>query len=102
MPPHSLPQRIARLPTAAVLTLGAASIVLIGFLDHATGYELGFAVFYLLPVLLIGWTSGRSAGLGTALFAAAVWLLVDLSQGHRYSSRCCPIGTPRCAWSSSR
>lgn len=49
--------------------------VLIGILDYATGPELGFSIFYLFPVALAAWYSGRAAGFCLSVFCAAFWLV---------------------------
>jgi diguanylate cyclase (GGDEF)-like protein len=45
-----------------------------GWLDISTGPDYGFSLFYLLPIVVAGWVSGRTAGLLVALQAAAWWL----------------------------
>ncbi len=57
----------------------------VGTLDYATGYELSFAVFYLIPVAGAGWLIGRGAGIAFAILSAATWMLVDHLGGHTYS-----------------
>jgi len=62
---------------------GACLLSLFGFgwLDYVTGYELGFFVFYSVPVGLAAWYSGRRAGIGVALAATITWLLADYYSG---------------------
>ncbi len=67
------------------LLLGLVLIALIGALDHYTGYELSFSLFYLAAIALTSWRAGRTLGLVTAVLSAAVWLGVDLTSGHTYS-----------------
>ncbi len=65
------------------LTLLALTLVaLVGGLDHLTGYELSFSIFYLLPIILATWYGRRRIGLLLSLISAAVWLLVDYTSGH--------------------
>lgn len=59
----------------------------IGYLDYLTGYEVSFAIFYLLPVLGAAWLIGRRAGLAFAFLAAGTWMLADHADGHIYSHR---------------
>jgi hypothetical protein len=61
-------------------------LLLVGWLDYLTGYELGFFVFYSVPVGLAAWYVGRWPGTGMALMATAAWWLADALAGAKYSS----------------
>ena len=73
------------------LSVAGALLVLIGLLDYLTGYEIGFALFYLFPVMLTTWTAGRLGGITMAAVAAVVWLLTDFAAGHPYQEPLSPI-----------
>jgi len=62
--------------TWAVIALVIAGVV--GWLDLVTGYEISFSIFYLVPVAIATWKSGRTAGLVISVVSAGTWLLVDL------------------------
>jgi hypothetical protein len=69
------------------LVLGSwVSVGVIAVIDYVTGYELGFFVFYFLPIGLGAWGGGRQGGLALALACAVVWLVIDITTGHPYSS----------------
>ena len=61
------------------LFLAAVTAVLavITWADFATGYELGFFVFYFIPVSLAAWYGGRRLGLVFAFASAACGYLSD-------------------------
>jgi K+-sensing histidine kinase KdpD len=61
-------------------------IVLIGLLDHLTGYELGFFVFYFIPISYAAWLSGRVFGVIVSVISALTWFLVDATTALPYSS----------------
>lgn len=68
--------------TQARLFVTAASlaiVVLIGWLDHATGPDIGFSLFYLVPIALTAWYGGRVPAVLVAALAAASWLIADLA-----------------------
>ena len=44
-------------------------LLLVGWVDYLTGYELGFFVFYTVPIGLAAWYLGRWPGIGLALGA---------------------------------
>ena len=47
---------VGRLSKATVLLLGIALAIGLGVIDNATGFEISFALFYLLPVFLVAWS----------------------------------------------
>jgi diguanylate cyclase (GGDEF)-like protein len=59
--------------------------VLIGLLDHFSGYEISFSIFYLIPVFLVSRCKGRTEGVVICCVCAATWLAADLGAGHEYS-----------------
>ncbi|MGA7104521.1 MAG: GGDEF domain-containing protein [Candidatus Deferrimicrobiaceae bacterium] len=63
---------------------------MIGLTDYATGEEISFSIFYLLPVAVTTWFVGRSTGLFFAVIGAISWLAADLFGGHRYSHPAIP------------
>lgn len=65
--------------------VGLALISLLGVIDLYTGPEVAFALFYLIPVSLGAWFSGRRLGVFISLVSASVWLLVDLLTRDPYS-----------------
>jgi len=62
-----------------------AGVVLLGVVDYATGYELGFFIFYFVPIAAAAWRLGARMGSAVALVSAGVWLAADWGAGHRYS-----------------
>jgi len=69
-----------------ILTLGFASIAVLGVLDYATGYEFSFSLFYLIPVSFVAWYQGHRAALATALLSAVTWDLANTLAGQTYSN----------------
>jgi diguanylate cyclase (GGDEF)-like protein len=62
------------------------SVGLLGAIDHATGYELSFSVFYIAPVAAASWYSNRRSGVVVAVASAVTWMIVDWTSGHRHSN----------------
>lgn len=89
-PEHRWLDRVAayidQWPTAVSRVGCFASIPLLGLIDYLTGPDVAFSVFYLIPLSILGWTSGRNRFLvGTAAGLAAVtWLVADLAAGADY------------------
>lgn len=75
---------------AGATVAGFGLVALVGVLDYLTGYEISFSIFYLIPIFVVGWSAGRTAGALVALASALAWLLVDLRSDHAYSNPVIP------------
>lgn len=67
------------------ILVGFTLIGVVGSLDFLTGYEIAFSLFYLIPISLVTWLTGRRLGIVASLASAAVWLISDLAAGNSYS-----------------
>jgi K+-sensing histidine kinase KdpD len=78
-------------PTAFTNYLGIVRVVsmvvllLIGWLDYITGYEIGFFIFYFIPVAIAAWYCGPKDGICIAIASAVCWYLSDRFTYHPYS-----------------
>ncbi len=63
---------------------GLLLLALIVYIDIHTLAEIGFSLFYLIPVLLITWTGSRKTGVWMAVLAGVGWGIADhvSSMGH--------------------
>ncbi|HUI69288.1 MAG TPA: GGDEF domain-containing protein [Spirochaetia bacterium] len=71
---------------STALIVGFCLILIVGGADYATGYELSLSIFYLIPVSLLAWTTGKWSGLAGALLSAGVWTFADAMAGEQFSS----------------
>jgi diguanylate cyclase (GGDEF)-like protein len=55
-----------------------AAVAVIGWLDYMTGPRWGFSLFYLMPILTVGWIHGRASAVVVATAAGAAWLSADI------------------------
>lgn len=70
-----VPENTKRLlVTAASLAI----VLLIAWLDQVTPREIGFALFYLVPIALSAWYGGVGPAVVVATLAGASWLVADL------------------------
>jgi diguanylate cyclase (GGDEF)-like protein len=76
---------------ATVLVLGVASLAVLGVLDHVSGDEISFSIFYLAPIGWVAWVAGRRPGVAIAVVAAIVWALVDRLSGRGFSHPLIPV-----------
>ena len=61
--------------------------LVIGYLDYVTGPEIGFSLFYLVPIMLMSWFhyDRRISRVLVPGICAVVWLFADIYSGHHYS-----------------
>jgi diguanylate cyclase (GGDEF)-like protein len=83
-----------KIPKTAILVTSVALVMILGIIDHLTGYDIAFSIFYLLPVALVSWFDKRSHAVIISILSAVVWLWADISSGHIYSHPAIP------AWNS--
>ena len=69
-----------------LLSMSIIFIILLGIVDYFTGYEVSFALFYLLPVSLVAWFAGKKAGFFIAIIAAATWHAANSLAGELFSN----------------
>jgi len=65
------------LPKRSAIAVGCFLVFAIGVADYLTGYKLGFAVFYLLPIAFMAWYAGQPWGVLTALASFVAWYFAD-------------------------
>ena len=70
-------------------------VLVIGYLDYVTGPEIGFSLFYLIPIMLTSWFryDRRISLILVPVVCAVVWLFADICSGHHYSGYGYPTGT---------
>lgn len=61
-----------------------ALVLVIGFIDYITGYEVSLFIFYGVPIFLIAWFCDKKLALLTALIAGITWWWADIQAGHPY------------------
>lgn len=71
-----------------ILILGAGFLLVafIWFLDYWTGREISFSIFYLIPISLVTWETGRGPGLVFSMLSAIAWFAADQMAGDQYSN----------------
>ncbi len=70
-----------RRPRREIVLLGYALLLLIGWLDYATGPFLALLFFYIIPIFIVSWLAGRWPGIIVGLTAALVWYVVKVPEG---------------------
>ena len=78
--------RCSKAKTLIVLAGCAVWLAVLGWVDRATGYELGLFAFYTAPVGVVAWNLGRGPGIIAAFIASVIWYLADRYAGDRYAA----------------
>lgn len=61
----------------AVAAAGALAVTLLAWLHLVTGLSYEFHVFFIVPILLVAWLSGATAGFAAAALALVLWVAAD-------------------------
>ncbi|MGF1604658.1 MAG: hypothetical protein ACFCU8_22150 [Thermosynechococcaceae cyanobacterium] len=62
---------------AMLWAIATLTLCLLGIIDFYTGFELSFAIFYIIPVALAAWGIGRKAGFVMSVASAGMWLVLN-------------------------
>jgi len=81
----NISRQIERLDKRLIISGALALALLLGYLDHLTGFEFSFSLFYLLPVSVVAWYVDRNSALAVSLLSAAVWFASNKLAGQVYS-----------------
>lgn len=68
-----------------ILCIALSCTSLLGALDYLTGFQVSFAVFYLLPVTVTAWYAGYKEGFFVSVLSAVTWHLANHLAGERFA-----------------
>jgi signal transduction histidine kinase len=66
-------------------------MMVIGFLDYVTGYEISFFIFYLIPVLFAVWRVGVRFAVVISMLSVMTWLGSNIAAGWHFSNWIVPV-----------
>jgi diguanylate cyclase (GGDEF)-like protein len=61
-------------------------IVMFGYLDYLSGYEVSISLLYLLPIGLAAWFIGKRSALILSILSAVAWIVSNTLAGQTYSN----------------
>jgi len=67
-----------RIPRIIALVAGFLAAILLAWLYHFSAASMPFAIFFLVPILLVSLSAGSIAGHALSIFSALALLVVDL------------------------
>lgn len=77
--------------TVQVTAIAVVLVVAVAGMDHATGYEAAFSIFYLLPIALVAWYGGSHQGVLLCIVSAVAWAIADKTAGQLYTRAFIPF-----------
>ncbi len=66
-------------------------VLIVGAVDHLTGSEISFSIFYLIPVCIGAWYSKHYLSAAICVISALTWLALDFNSGSQYSHAAIPF-----------
>jgi len=63
----------------SVISWSVVAAGVVAATDYATGPDLSFSLFYLIPVAILSWRFGKTAAIASSSLAAFVWFLIDVA-----------------------
>lgn len=82
---------LSRRRPETILALAVLLMACLSGIDYVTGSEVGFSIFYLVPVALVTWFVSRAMGVVFAVASALLWGIIDIAAGASYSSDLIPM-----------
>jgi signal transduction histidine kinase len=82
----SLNEYLNRQSKALLFTYGFISVLIVGAIDYVTGSELSIAVFYMLPISLVAWSTNRKMSIVICVISAAIEFVANTATGRTYSN----------------
>jgi diguanylate cyclase (GGDEF)-like protein len=89
--PMNIANAIKTVPQPLLVIFYIAVIFLFMVFDIVTGPDFSFLVFYLLPILMAAWFSGRRIAYAMAVAGAAAWIYADVVSHTSYSHPLVPF-----------
>jgi len=66
--------------------LAFSLLLIIGYFDYLTGWEIPFEVIYIAPIWIAAWSGGKVASVSFVLLAAIIEQIADILDGLPYLS----------------
>ena len=75
-----------RLYKGSVYLTAYIFVLLLGWLDYATGPEISLSFFYLIPITIVVWKNGKNPGILLSIISTIIWFLSNHLAGQEYSN----------------
>lgn len=88
---HGVIESLERQNKAVISGAGILTVAALALLDYASGPEVAFAIFYLIPISIVARLKGFRGSAPVALAAAIAWAVADIQAGASYSNGLIPV-----------
>lgn len=75
-------QKILKIIKLGVLV---GMLVLVGYIDRVTGFEISVFPLYALPISFAAWYFGGWVSVASAIGSVCIWFWADVASGHVYT-----------------
>lgn len=82
--PGLIAEYLPRLPRSLLISGSFVMVLLVGILSHIAGPQLFYDIFYVIPIVLVTWFTGRWLGFIFSILSALAWMIVYLTSGITY------------------
>jgi diguanylate cyclase (GGDEF)-like protein len=72
---------LAGLSSTKIFYIAVCSVLIVGYVDYITGYEISISVLYVAPVIVAAWYAGTLAGAVISLLACTSWFVANAIAG---------------------
>jgi diguanylate cyclase (GGDEF)-like protein len=76
---------------SVVFAMGMALALVLALVDYGTGYEISFAIFYVLPIAIVAWYGDLRSSIMLSIVCAVLWEEANRLAGQSYSSSAVPV-----------
>jgi len=80
----NIKEYLSRRSKTFIIAIAMAVLCLVGLMDYVTGYDFGFSLFYLLPIILVSWFVNRKAGMLFSLMSSLIIFVADYFAGKTF------------------
>lgn len=84
-------KRLENTGKGSILLLAMLQIVVLGIIDFYTGFEISFAVFYLIPVTFAAWYGEKKMAIVVSILSALTWQLSNELAGETFRNILIPF-----------
>lgn len=82
---HNLLKGWEKKSRTQIILIICLNIIVVGFLDYLSGFEISFSLFYLFPVAIASWFLGKKISFFFSVISAMTWLVCNTLAGEKFS-----------------
>lgn len=83
---YGLNHKLSEISKWQVVSIGVFLLVIIGYIDYVSGFEISMSFFYVAPIGFVTWYAGKNHGLALSVIAGIVLILAAISAHHDYTN----------------